>query len=205
MSSQESSVPAFRVTREPKGLYVRVPVTADGYRSLLNGVWILVWAVTEVALVLSLLGMDPFSGGLPGGSAALTEVLLVFFTLAGGVVIWRWIWEMGGVETFLVERDALVARREIWGFGRSRRFGLRELRSVKCGRLKDRLLGTPWGRMLVGREEGGIVISCAGRTYEYAKRLPAAEAWDLGEVLEEEMAVRFHMPRFPGFRSAVVH
>ena len=185
MDSNESSKPVFWVTRESGGLRINVPVKSERYRTLLNFVWLLVWAAGEVGIVVLILaGLNvPFP---------LAGLFLAAFTVAGGVVLWHWLWGAGGRESFLVARDALEARREIWGIGRSRRFDLEKTRSVKATRLKYRVIYPSWGRMFVGHGEGEIVIDCAGRTYAYGKGLELAEAGGVVDLLEEEMDFQFH-------------
>jgi hypothetical protein len=202
MNRNELSNPAFRVSREPKGLRVRMPVKPDRFRSLLNLVWLMVWAAAESAIILVLLSTFKSSGASRAVSHSLGVLFLTAFTAAGGFVLWRWMWGMGGMESFLVERHALLARREIWGFGHSRRFDLDELQSIKAGRLNYRMIYPLWGRMFIGHGEGEIVIVCAGHTHAYGKGLMEDEAWGLVELLEDEMAVRFQKPRFPASRSA---
>src|SRR6185295_17544988 len=127
----------------------------------------------------------------------LAGPFLAIFTAAGGFVLWRWLWCVRGRETFLVGRDALLARREIWGIGRSRRFDLEKTRSVKAALLKYRILYPSWGRMFVGQGEGEIVINYAGRTYAYGKGLEVAEAGGIVNLLDEAIDFQFHK-RSPG-------
>jgi hypothetical protein len=202
MNKNGISNPAFRVNREPEGLRVRVPVKADSFRSLLNLVWLLVWGAAEAAIILFLSGTIKTSGAIPAVSLPLGGLFLAAFTIAGGFVLWRWLWGMGGMESFLVERHALLVRREIWGVGHSRRFDLDELRSIQAERLNYRMIYPLWGRMFIGHDEGEIVIVCGGHTHSYGKGLREDEAWDLVELLQDEMAVRFQKPRFPASRSA---
>jgi len=202
MNTSERSNPAFRVSREAGGLRICVPVKRDRFRSLLNLVWLLVWTVAEAVLILLISGAFNRSGLFPAVSVPAVGLFLAVFTIAGGVVLWRWLWGMGGRESFEVGREALLARREIWGFGHSRRFELDELRSVTAGRLNYRMIYPHWGRMFIGNDEGQIVIVGAGHTHAYGKGLSEAEAWDLVELLQDEMAVRFQRPRFPMGRTA---
>jgi|SRR6185369_11156350 hypothetical protein len=189
MDRNESSKPVFWVARESGGLRINVPVQSEQYRTLLNLVWVLVWAAGEVAIVFFILaGLNaPESVPFP-----LAGLFLAAFTVAGGVVLWRLLWRVGGRESFLVAREALLARREIWGIGRSRRFDHGKTRSVNAARLKDRVLDSSWGRMFIGQGEGEIVIHHAGRTYAYGKGLEIAEAAALVDLLEEEMDFQFH-------------
>jgi hypothetical protein len=200
MDTKEFSKPVFWVTRESGGLRITVPVQFDRYRTLLNLVWLLVWAAGEVAIVPILLGAFNHPGSVP---LPLAGPFLAIFTVAGGMVLWRWLWCVRGNETFLVARDALLARREICGIGHSRRFDLVKSPSVKAGRLKGRALPPSWGRMLVGQGEREVVIDCAGRTYAYGKGLEEAEAGALVDLLEEEIDFQFHKESPYGARTAI--
>ena len=192
MERNECWNPAFWATREPEGLRVTVPVKSERFRSLLNLVWLLVWAGAEVAIVLVLLGALRPPGFVPSDSLPLAGVFLAVFTVGGGFVLWRWLWGMGGRETFFVARDSFSARREIWGIGRSRTFDLEDVRSVRAGRLKYRVIYPSWGRMFIGHDESEIVIDGAGRTYAYGKGLVESVARDLADLLLEEMGFHYH-------------
>jgi len=193
MNRNEYVNPAFKVARESEGLRIGVPVKPERFRTLLNLVWLLVWAAGEAAIILFLLGT-------PSGSRPLAGLILTTFTLAGGIVLWRWLWIMGGRETFLVTPTALLARREIWGIGHTRKLDLEKIRSVRAEWLRYRVIYPSWGRMFVGHEESQIVIQSAGRAYPYGRGLEEAEARGLVDLLQEEM--EFHRPQFPGARSA---
>lgn len=204
MERNEFSSPALRVAREPGGVRISVPVRSGRFRTVLNLVWLLVWAAGEVSIVLFLLGSFRPLGFAPSVPVPLASLFLAAFTVAGGVVLWRWLWCVGGRETFLVAPDALWARREIWGIGHSRKFELGEIRSVRAAPLKYRLLYPSWSRMLFGRDGNEVVIECAGRTYAYGKGLDEAEALDLVDLLQEEVDFKFRKQRRPGAASASV-
>jgi hypothetical protein len=202
MAKSEFSKPAFQVSREPEGLRISVPVKSERFRTLLNLVWLLVWAAGESAIFWFLLGGFSPAGVTPSASLPLTGLFLAAFTLAGGVVLWRWLWCVGGGETFVVSRNALLATREIWGVGHSRKFDLEKIRSVRAGRLKYRVIYPSWGRMFIGHDESEIVIDCGGRSFAYGKGLEQAEAEELVDLLQEEMGFQFHQKPFPKARSA---
>jgi hypothetical protein len=192
MDRNETVNSAFRVIRKPEGLCISVPVKAERFRTLLNLVWLLVWGAGEVAIVLFMLGGFSPPGLATAVSLPLAGLFLAAFTAAGGVVLWRGLWCVGGRETFIVSRNALLATREIWGAGHSRKFDLEKIRSVRAGRLKYRVIYPSWGRMFIGHDESEIVIDCGGRTYAYGKGLEEAEAGELVDLLEEEMGFQFH-------------
>ena len=194
MEKNKFAKPVFWVTREPGGLRINVPVKPQRFRTLLNLVWLLLWAGGEVAIVLFLLGGFGAPESVASVPLPLVAAFLAAFTVAGGVVLWRWLWRVGGRESFLVARNALLARREIWGIGRSRSFDLEKTRSLRAGRLKYRVIYPSWGRMFIGNGESEIVIDGAGRAYAYGKGLEEAEARDLVDLLQEEMGFQFHKP-----------
>lgn len=194
MGLNELEKPVFWVTREPGGLRINVPVKPQGFRTLLNLVWLLLWAGAEAAIVLFLLGGFGAPASVVAVPLPVVAAFLAVFTVAGGFVLWRWLWRVGGRESFLVARNALLARREIWGIGRSRSFDLEKTRILKTGRLKYRVIYPSRGRMFIGNGESEIVIGGAGRTYAYGKGLEAAEARDLVDLLQEEMGFQFHQP-----------
>lgn len=202
MDTIAHSNPAFQVVREPAGLSIRVPVKTDRFRSLLNLVWVLIWAAVEGAIVLHLLGAFGPPETPPSFPLPLTGLFLGIFGAAGGLVCWRWVWGLGGREIFRVEADALVARREIWGIGHTRSFDLERLRSLGAGRLNYQVHYPSWGRMFIGHGEGEIVVDHAGRTFAYGKGLEEAEARDLVDLLEDEIAFRRRNPRRLAPRTA---
>src|SRR6185436_9350253 len=136
MDHNEGSSPAFQVSREPDGLRIRMPVRPEKFRTLPNLVWVLIWAATEVWALLFILGWPGPLGSSHSGSVPLAGLFLAAFTASGGWVLWRWLWRMGGQESFLVAQEALWARREILGIGRSRKFDFGDIRNVRSARLK---------------------------------------------------------------------
>lgn len=202
MDSNEVSSPGFRVAREPGGLRIRVPVRPEKFRTLLNLVWVVIWAVTEVAIILYMLGWTGPLGFSHSGAGPLAAVFLAVFTASGLWVMWRWLWRIGGQESFLVARNALWARREILGIGRTRHFAFGDIRNVRSARLKYRVIFPSWGRMFVGQGGSEIVIDCWGHTAVYGKGLEEGEAADLVALLEEEMGFQFHKPMLPKARTA---
>lgn len=202
MNRSELSNPPYRIVRDAEGLRISVPVKSEQFRFLLSLVWLLVWAAGETALVLFLTGRFASPGSTPTVPTSVAGLFLAAFTVAGGVLLWRWLWFIGGRETFRVVRGALLARREIFGIGRSHRFALEKIRSVKASPLKYRVIYPSWGRMFIGHDESEIVIDCAGRSVAYGKGLEEGEAGNLADLLEEEMNIPIRRQPLPQVRPA---
>ncbi len=194
MGRNEFSSASYRVWREPEGLRIVVRVKPDGFRTLLNLIWILIWAAGEVVILLSLLGVfGPAGSALP---RPLDGLFLTAFSVVGGIVLWRWLWRVGGREVFRIARSGLSARREILGIGRTRSFPVEKLRNVRGSRLKYRILHPTWGRMFIGPADFEIVIAHAGGSCAYGKGLQEGEAVALAGLLKGELGlqVRRHPP-----------
>lgn len=190
MGTNESSSGAFRIRREPEGLQVVVPVKSDGFRILLNLVWIAVWAAGELALLLFLSG----DLGPAGPAPPFAGLFLAAFSVAGGVVLWRSLWILGGREVFRIARSGLTARREIWGLGRTRTLAAGQIRSVRAGLLESQSLHPARGLNLVGQAGGAIVITHAEGSCCYGKGLGEGEAGVLAELLKAELGIQARPP-----------
>lgn len=204
MDRNQFSTPAFRATREAQGLRIRVPVQSNRFGTLLNFVWLMIWAAAEAAILLFILGGLGSPGLASSVSLPIAGLLLAAFTIAGGVVLWRWLWCVGGGETFVVTRDALSARRGIWGIGRSRTFAFKKIRSVRAARLRYRVLTPSWGRMFIGHAGSEIVIDWDGRDYFYGNGLEETEARELVDLLEAEMKSRSPTELLPRMHSGLM-
>lgn len=202
MEKNEVSKLPFRVTHEPAGLCIHVPVKSDKVRALLNLVWLLVWAGGEVAIAIIVLrGVRPQDLVSPD-SFPLAELFLAAFTVAGGVVLWRYLWCVGGSEVFRVEHDALLVKRGIWRLGHTRAFSYENIERLRAARLKYRLIYPSWGRMFIGHDESEITIVCDGRTYAYGKGLRQNDAADLVDLLKGEISLQLRDPSISKAPSA---
>ena len=81
MDRNEWSSPAFWAVREPAGLRVSVPVKSERFRSVLNLVWLLVWAGAEVVIGLFLWGAWTLPGVVPPGGLPLAGMFLAAFAV----------------------------------------------------------------------------------------------------------------------------
>lgn len=198
MERNELPAPSFRVTREPRGLRIDVPVQSGRFRTLLNFVWLGVWAAGEAAIIAFLLGGFGVPESVASVSLPIAGLFLAAYTAAGGIVLWRWLWCVGGRDTFRVTPDALLVRREICGIGPTRSFPLEKITSVRTDPLRYRVLYPSWSRMFLDPDGSEVVIVCAGRMYAYGKGLEEAEALDLVDLLQEEVDFKSRKQRIPG-------
>jgi hypothetical protein len=176
MEREDDSAPAFKLSREPGGLRIRLPVRAGTFHMFLNSVWLLVWIAAGTAAVLLLLGRDASSQAARSVPLPVVLLFLGAFGAAGVVVLGRWLWCMGGEESFLVSRFSLGVSRGVWGLGRLRRFAPKRIRSILSAPLEPRVMDPVWGRLFVGHGDGQVVIDCAGASYRYGKGLESPSA-----------------------------
>ena len=186
MEETEFTHPGLRMIRDSDAFTVLLPVKSQRYRRLLHLVWFAVWLAGEAALVASLLGWK----ALPAPPIPAIVAFLGVFTAAGLFVLYRLLWYMAGRETFVVRRDRLEVKREIWGLGRRRSFERRSIRKISGQRLNYDVVYPSWGRMFIGHGEGEILIESDGRAAAYGKGLEEEEARILANLIQQELAAR---------------
>jgi hypothetical protein len=186
MEEAEFTHPGLRMVRDSDAFTVILPVKSQRYRRLLHLVWFVIWLAGEAALLASLFGWK----ALPPPPRPALVAFLAVFTAAGIFVLYRLLWYMVGRETFVVRRDQLVARREIWGIGHRRSFDRRWIRKISGRRLNYDVVYPSWGRMFIGHGEGEILIEGDREAHAYGKGLEEEEARILASLIQQELRAR---------------
>ncbi len=186
MEEAEFTHPGLRMIRDANAFTVILPVKSQRYRRLLHLVWFVVWLAGEASLVASLLGWQ----ALPAPPRPALVAFLTVFTAGGLYVLYRLLWYVAGKETFVVGRDRLQVRREIWGLGHGRTFERRSIRNISGQRLNYDVVYPSWGRMFIGHGEGEILVESDGRAYAYGKGLEEEEARILASLIRQELTAR---------------
>jgi hypothetical protein len=169
-------------------LRVLVPVRREGYRILLDSVWLTILVAFEVAMVLLLLGKAPpemAPGVLTRSAIALC---LGFATVGGLILVWRILWMIWGQEEFAMEKGTFSARKGIGPVTFStRRFTQEKVRNPRAARLRYHLFYPGWGRPFVNHEEHQLSFDVDRWTYHAARGLTRAEADHLASLLNEAL------------------
>jgi len=174
--------PRLRMSRNPEGLEIILPVNAGKFRRLLDALWLGVWGVVEGMLVATLAGVPL----LPG----TTPVLVLLTVLFGGAGVFlgiRCLWYGTGRERFVVQPDRLTVARQILGLGPNRTVPASEIRSVRGLPLLYRFVYPSWGRLFVGTETGQIVVEGEHARWIYGKGLELEEARALADLIAQEL------------------
>lgn len=180
----------FRVESVEGDFRLVVPVRREGYRVLLDAVWLSLLAAFGVALCLGLAGRAP-PGMTPGFLTRTAIVLcLVLAILGGAVLAWRILWMAWGREEFVVGSQFTIHRK----IGRiafaSRSFPTEEVRNPRAASLRYRIFYPVWGRTFLDHEEHQIVFDVNRWTFEAARGLTQSDAERLSDLLSEALEAR---------------
>ena len=172
-------------------LRVMVPVRREGYRVLIDSLWLAILAAFEVALILLLVGRAP-PELTPGVLTKSAIALLLGFGAVGGLLlIWRILWMAWGQEEFSTDNECLLLRR---GIGRltisTKRFPLSRVRNFRVGPLRYHLFYPSWGRPFVNHEEHQVFFDVDRWTYHVARGLTRSEAEYLATLLRESLEAK---------------
>jgi len=160
---------APRLRRAPSVLLDRgdtrlvLPVRVGSWASGLDIVWVLVWAVVEVALLAALIRSAQV-GGDAGGLAPPFGWLLGFFLLmsaAGVFLLWRLQWLLLGREVIeLLPGRLRLQRRALWK-NRGEEISLERIHDVRTGQVHEDPVYPSWGRRFVGKGGSCVVLQLA--------------------------------------------
>jgi hypothetical protein len=134
---------------EIDGLQITIPAARSAFLVLFLGVWLVGWSIGELA-ALGTLAAWAFGGapGLKFGSAGAAPVpFLIFWTVAGGLVMDALVWQFRGRETIGIDPDGqtLVIRR-LGTFvpRRTRTFSMDDVRNLRVSPLGLTMFPSPF-------------------------------------------------------------
>jgi len=150
----------------------RRPVTV-GVMSL----WLVGWAFGLGFMVRQLSLPGPF-----GADRAFLLVWTLLWTAAGASILAYLVWLSAGHERVLLDRDALVIRRGVWGFWWTHRWPLDSIRRLRpFGREIPPVLAL--GLDVSGRGATGIRFESGGHIVRFARALNERDARAVVELL----------------------
>ncbi len=121
--------PRHTVTEQADGLVLRIPSKRNVLVVVLLSFMLCIWLVGEIVappfLLQSLFHPPTF--------AIIIFLSVGAWTLGGVIAMYIWLWQMKGCEVITVSPTALIIKRAIFGWGRSKHYdvtGIRQLRVV---------------------------------------------------------------------------
>jgi hypothetical protein len=175
--------PAARrsIRREgPYGPEIVIPVRRNRVVLVVVPVWLTLW-ISSIAGAAGQLT----SGRARGGEARFFEVWLVVAVVAGGAVIYDWLWNAIGREVVGLRTGRLVIRRDVAGLGFSRDYSLADVRHLRVS-VPPSDAGRWSSPLRFGRDPGVIAFDHGARTVRFGEGLGKAEA----SLVLEEMGLR---------------
>lgn len=135
--------------------------------------------------VVSAGDFPPQGRDVPWTGDLFVLAVLAFLAVATFRIVRLCLWMLGGREILRWTRREVSLRREIFGFGRARRYDAREISSLRVLPGFDRPFGflaprSPWGKALQS-----LAIDCSdGQTVCFGSGIDTAEAARLVERLQ---------------------
>jgi len=175
--------PAARRSSRRESLYgpeIVIPVRRNLVVLAVVPVWLTIWfgSVAGAAGQLT-------SGRARGAEARFFEVWLAVAVVAGGAVVYDWLWNALGREVVGRRAGVLVIRRGVAGLGFRREYRLAEVRRLRVSPPpRDASRWAPPLRF--GRDPGVIAFEHGARTVRFAEGLDKAEA----SLVLEELGLR---------------
>ena len=157
-----------------------VPVRRNGVVLAVVPVWLAIW-ISSIAGAAGQLT----SGRARGGEARFFELWLVVAVVAGGAVVYDWLWNAIGREVVSLRPGVLVIRRDVAGLGFRREYRLADVRHLRVS-VPPSDAGRWSNPIRLGREPGVIAFDHGARTVRFGEGLDEAEA----SLVLEEMGLR---------------
>jgi hypothetical protein len=162
-----------------------VPVRRNRVVLVVVPVWLTLW-ISSIAGAAGQLT----SGRARGGEARFFEVWLVVAVVAGGAVVYDWLWNAIGREVVGLRPGVLVIRRDVAGLGFRREYSLADVRNLRVS-VPPSDAGRWSSPIRFGRDPGVIAFDHGARTVRFGEGLGKAEA----SVVLEEMGLRAGIQR----------
>ncbi len=151
-----------------QGLEIVVPAQRNVFLMLFLGAWLGGWFMGEISAARALFL----------GSAMEAKWFLAFWltgwTVGGGFAIYMWLWMLAGKQRVLLRPDALMIRREVFGFGLIREYDLAHITNLRVAPS----VSDPWssGMRFWGGGAGPVAFDYGAKTFRFGDSLDEAEA-----------------------------
>jgi hypothetical protein len=169
-----------RVWDDPAGLLVVIPARPRWFAVVFLCVWLLGWAMGELAAVRALF----FSGDASGGSTLFLGYWCIGWTVGGALALYSLLWLLVGQERVTLAHDAIVVRKVVFGLGPMKRFDLMRVANLRVATIVEGGTDRTNGLQLptVGKN-GAIAFDDGGRTVRFGLDLEEAEAaWIVAQL-----------------------
>ena len=164
----------------PEGFMISIPTKKHYFAIVFLPVWLVGWAFGEVFAIRTLV-LPP--AGSPG-PILFMAVWLTCWTLGGGFFIYTLLWLLCGREVIVLRTDALVIRRLVLGFGRSREYDLSAVRNLRVGAAPYNPFDIKSGLQFWGIGGGVVAFDYGAGTVRFGASIQEGEAGDIVSTLK---------------------
>jgi hypothetical protein len=188
-------------------LRITIPSRKQVFFMFFIGFWLIGWAIGEIfaggmviAGVISLLSGTPAISevervGLTGGGLFMLAWLGIW-TVAGGGILYAFLWQLIGKEIVEVSYEGIKIQRAVGRLGRKKEYLASHIKELRVAPLMMDASMFGWTRMgyLWGMSGGLIAFDYGAQTFRFGAGVDEAEA---KHILEKITA------RFPQYRTRV--
>jgi hypothetical protein len=141
-------------------LQIVIPAKKDGFMILFLTIWLIIWAVAEIASPVAL--MNYKDEGI--GVVVVLVVWLIVWTIGGLYAMFAWLWNTQGKEIISVSGQYLSVKNDVLGFGRWRQYESTQIRNLRVSKGNE-----SWGSLDYTMQCWGLAGGLLA--FEYGTRL----------------------------------
>lgn len=147
------------------------------------GVWLAFWAYSEAVVAITVFQPNPNPNNHNLGS------FLFFWTIGGGYILQRFLWQLFGKENVEVGCDSIKLQSSLFGFGRTKNYLATHIKNLRVAYLPiDYLSRSHWW----GFVDGNIAFEYDSKTIYFGSGTNEIKA---NQIFEEIIS------RFPQYRA----
>lgn len=154
-------------------------------------VWLLFWAFAWLQVVSALFKFPLHLIGPALFQFGFMAFWLIFWSAGGVFALTTLLWLLVGVETIEVDPRHFHIRRQILGFGRSKRFKLEFVRDLRISQTATWFDGQTYFNS-IWRFEGPLTIDYGAKTYRCGSGVDEAEARQIIKLIQNHFSNYLH-------------
>lgn len=156
-------------------LQIVIPAKKDGFMIFFLSVWLIIWAVAEVASPLALIGFKD------EGAVIMTILILwmIIWTVVGFLTMFALLWNILGREVISVGRKHLSIKNDVLGYGRWRQYESSQIKALRVSKTKDAWGSLDYTMQCWGLFGGMLAFEYQNRTYRFGMGIEASAAREI--------------------------
>ena len=195
MKVVEPAAARSRIEYTAEGLRITIPARKNWLHLIFFTPWLVGWAVAEVSMIvwvgvnLARLVTQRGAAGVRGApeDVGVLALVLLFWTLGGGVALVYWLWMVAGREMIEVDSEAVTRSWLPLRFPRTRRYAVSEVLNLRTVERPTPWWAAKWPAPPWYQGRGAVAFDYGGRTVYFGSEVEEAE----GRHIMQAVVARF--------------